>query len=77
MGLYLDPEGSFRLKSFNSATRGTKGTIKIEIDDLRDLGYFLTSLLRLQDEQKKHDAAVKREAAKKPKMLALPKPGAI
>ncbi|WP_054007865.1 hypothetical protein [Cypionkella psychrotolerans] len=75
MGLYLDPEGSFRLKAFSSASRGTKATIKIEVetDDLDDLGFFLGSLARLQ-EQQKQAVVVKREAAKKPKMLALPKP---
>ena len=75
MGLYLDPEGRVRLKSFSSATRGTKGVIKIEIetDDLSELGFFLSSLSRLQ-EQQKLEAELRRKAVKKPKLLALPAP---
>lgn len=78
MGLYLDPEGSFRLKSFSSASRGTRATIKIEVetDNLDDLGFFLGQLAR-QQEQQKLEAAAKREASKKPKLLALPKPEAV
>lgn len=78
MGLYLDPEGSFRLKSFSSASRGTKAAIKIEVetDNLDDLGFFLSSLARLQEQQKR-EAAAKRKPVEKPKMLALPKPGAV
>lgn len=77
MGLYLDPEGKMRLKSFSSATRGTKGVIKIEVetDDLDELGFFLGSLARLAQQQKL-EADLKRAAGKKPKLLALPKPEA-
>lgn len=77
MGLYLDPEGKLRLKSFSSATRGTKGVIKIEFetDDLDELGFFLASLARLADQQKL-EANLKRKTAQKPKLLALPKPEA-
>lgn len=77
MGLYLDPEGNLRLKSFSSSTRGTKGVIKIEVetDDLDELGFFLGSLARLAAQQKL-DADMKRKAPQKPKLLALPKPEA-
>lgn len=75
MGLYLDPQGKMRLKSFSSATRGVKGVVKIEVetDDMDELGFFLGSLARLAERQSR-EADLKRKAAKKPKLLALPKP---
>lgn len=74
--LYLDSD-EMRLKSFSSSSRGDKGLIKIEIEvrDLSSIGYALTRLQRVMEEQKAADSA-KSTAKAKPKLLALPKPGA-
>ena len=75
--LYLRDNGPFRLKSFSSSTKGTKGVIRIEVecDDLRELGYELGHLAEIEAKQR---AATQRvEAAKrtpKEKFLALPAP---
>lgn len=67
-----------RLKSFSSATKGTKGTVKIEveIDDLWNMGYFLRGLAELEAEQKAKAAEARKPKAKpaKPQQLALPAP---
>lgn len=70
--LYLEPDSPIRLKSFTSASRGGKATIRIELEtaDMSQFGYFLQSLGRLQQEQK--------VPPPKPKTrLALPKPEAV
>lgn len=69
-----------RLKSFSSATKGTKGTVKIEveIDDLWNMGYFLRGLAELEAEQKAKAVAARKPKAKpeprQPQQLALPAP---
>lgn len=82
--IYL-PQGS-RLKSYSSATKGTLGTLKIEIElrDLGDLGYLLHELGALEEAQKREAAEARKaaaeaaraaaKAAKKPPQLALPAP---
>lgn len=73
--LYLDPKSGFRLKSFVSSSRGDKALIKIEIEvsNLSEMGYALSRLQHQMEEQKAADLA-RRETAKRPKLLALPKP---
>lgn len=69
-----------RLKSFSSMTKGTKGTVKIEveIDDLWNMGYFLRGLAELEAEQKAKAAEARKPKAKpeprKQRQLALPAP---
>ena len=69
-----------RLKSFSSATKGTKGTVKIEveIDDLWDMGFFLRELAQLDAKQKAKVVEARKPKAKpeprQQKQLALPAP---
>lgn len=67
-----------RLKSFSSTTKGTKGTVKIEveIDDLWDMGFFLRELAQLDAKQKAKAAEARKPKAKPAKLqqLALPAP---
>ena len=73
--LYLNSD-ELRLKSFSSSSRGGNALIKIEIEvrDLSAIGYALSRLQRLMEEQKAADRATS-TANTKPKLLALPKPG--
>lgn len=69
--LYLPPDSPIRLKSFSGASKGTKATIRIELEtsDMTEFGYALDRLRHLQAEQKAPPV--------KPKRLALPKPEAV
>lgn len=53
MGYIYLPK-SARLKSFVSSSRGTRGTVRIEIEcsDMDDFGYLLKKLVELDAEQK-------------------------
>lgn len=73
MSFYLwdKPDAKLRLKSFSSASRGSKSTIKIEVetDDGFELGYAIQSLAEVQKGQR-----AKPTPKPRAKMLALPKP---
>lgn len=76
-GFYWPDEG-VRLKSFASASRGQKATLKLEIEiaDLHELGFLLRQLADIEAEQaeQKRTAATaarprKRPHARKPDQL--------
>lgn len=62
------PEAELRLKSFSSSSRGTRMTIRIEVEtsDPLDFGFALQALTEVQRGQ--------RAKPEKPKPLALPAP---
>jgi len=72
MGEYfmLASDGPLRLKAVSSSTRGSKATIRIEIEttDFEEMGYALNSLARLQRAQ------MPQKAKPRQRFLALPAP---
>ena len=74
-GFYWPDEG-VRLKSFASASRGQKATLKLEIEiaDLHELGFLLRQLADIEAEQAEQKCAAavaprKRKHPRKPDQL--------
>lgn len=70
------PGEPLRIKSFSSSTKGTKGSIRIELEtsDLSALGYALASLDETQKGQRTKPKPELKAKVAKPAPLALPSP---
>lgn len=70
------PDDPLRVKSFSSSTKGTNGSIRIELEtsDLSELGYALRMLDETQKGQRAKPKPEPKAKVAKPKLLALPAP---
>ncbi|WP_353429470.1 hypothetical protein [Paracoccus denitrificans] len=70
------PEAELRLKSFSSSSRGTRMTIRIEVEtsDPFEFGYALRNLAEVQKGQRAKPKKTKPTPKPKVKPLALPAP---